>query len=69
VIAPSRLTEEASPESGLQSARRMVATVLFEHSTPPAPNVPRLPAWRAWLFVGWIVAVAVAYGAHLVGMF
>jgi hypothetical protein len=69
VIAPSRLTEETTPESGLQSARRMVATVLFEHATPLAQKAPRLAAWRAWLFVGWIVAVAVVYGAHLVGMF
>ncbi len=69
MIAPSRLTEESPPESGLQSARRMVAAVLFEHQTTPARDVPRLPAWRAWLFVGWIIAVAVVYCAHLVGLF
>jgi hypothetical protein len=69
MIAPSRLTEEVPPESGLQSARQMVAAVLFEHQTPRARNVPRLPAWRAWLFVGWILLVAGVYCAHLVGLF
>jgi hypothetical protein len=68
MIAPSRLTEEAPPESGLQSARRMVAAVLFERETSPGRDAPRLSAWRAWLFAGWIVVVAAAYCAHLAGL-
>jgi hypothetical protein len=69
MIAPLRLTEESPPSSGLQSARRMVAAALLDQNVPPAPDVPRIRPWQAWLFVGWVITVGVAYCAHLVGLF
>ncbi len=69
MIAPSRLSEEAPPPNGLQSARRMVAAALLEQNAQSAPDVPRIPAWQAWLFVGWVITVGTAYCAHLAGLF
>jgi hypothetical protein len=47
----------------------MVAAVLLERAARSERDVPRLAAWRAWLFVGWVIAVGVAYLTHLSGIF
>jgi hypothetical protein len=46
-----------------------VADTLLTPSAPPTKKIPTLPAWKAWLFAAWVIAVAAAYFAHLVGAF
>jgi len=69
MIAPCQPTTETPPRGTMPSARRLVAAVLFERPGAPDHDPPGVAAWRAWLFVGWVVVVAICYGAGLLGMF
>ena len=69
MIAPLRQTEPEPPSSGLQRARRAVATLLFERHREHSPDPPAWPGWKAWLLAGWITLVLAAYGASMLGLF
>jgi hypothetical protein len=69
MIAPLR--EPGGSNSSVESeplrvARRIVAAALLK-SEDCAP-APRIAAWKAWAFVGWLTLTALAYGASMLGI-
>lgn len=70
MIAPLRDEESpsvATPSRPLRRARRIVATALLPESDSVDGGPARIPAWQAWLLVGWMAATAAAYLAWVVG--
>jgi hypothetical protein len=67
MIAPLQTETERSPaESGrFAVARAAVAAILLGNTEAPAPPIA---AWKAWLFVGWVAFVTVAYGLLMSGL-
>lgn len=56
----------AEPHPELELARQLVAATLFPSTVEPPP--PRVPAWQAWLLVGWMAVVAGCYGCSMAGL-
>lgn len=68
MIAPRNDAPEV-PAAGLPRARHLVATMLLHRCGREAPTAgDAVPAWKAWLFAAWFIAVALAYATHLIGM-
>jgi len=69
MIAPLRDPAGSKPSvksEPLKIARRIVAAAFL-----PADESDRLPqvaAWKAWLFAGWLVLTALAYGLSMAGL-
>ena len=61
MIAPFRETESSLDESArvMARARRAVATALLRQQ-PTVRPAAKAAGWKAWLFAGWTVVVAVA---------
>ncbi len=71
MIAPIRLEDPETTENRrrMRLARRLIAaTLLPERHAGGAPGRP-IPAWQAWLFVGWVVLAATAYVARMAGLY
>lgn len=70
MIAPLRKStarESASVEDEpLEVARRIVAATLLPRTD--GDRGPRIPAWQAWLFAGWMAIAAIFYGLSMAGM-
>ncbi len=69
MIAPLR--DPSGSNSGVRSeplkvARRIVAAALL----PPGEEerAPRVASWKAWLFAGWLLLTAIAYGLSMAGI-
>ncbi|HQU42714.1 MAG TPA: hypothetical protein PK867_07870 [Pirellulales bacterium] len=43
----------------------MIAAMLLGDATMPAPPIA---AWKAWLFVAWLLATGAAYAVSMSGM-
>ena len=69
MIAPIRETEEPSRSKRLRQAHRLVAATLLDEPPYPADKGPAVPAWQAWGFAVWLVAVALICIARLAGLF
>ena len=69
MIAPIREPEAETSESRrrmLRAYRLLASTLLPEKGSAPAPAP--IPAWRAWLAVGWAAIVAGFYVASMLGL-
>ena len=67
MIAPIQQTDP--PQSpAMRRAHGMVASTLLKKQRHAADATP-VPAWRAWLFVAWVVAVTAVYAAYMIGLF
>jgi hypothetical protein len=69
LIAPLRQTEPDPPSTGLQRARRAVATLLFESDRRRPTEPPTWPRWKAWAFAAWIALLLAAYAASMLNLF
>jgi hypothetical protein len=69
LIAPLRQIDRDPPSTGLQRARRAVATLLFERNRRRPSELPTWPRWKAWLFVAWLALVLSAYAASMLNFF
>ena len=58
MIAFIRPPEQSSRSSGLQRARGLLATTLLPHESRHSDSTPPIARWKAWLFAGWLVAIA-----------
>ncbi len=69
MIAPLRQSETvvSETEHRLRQARRMIAQRLLGRDPRAEPPAPFVPAWHAWMFTIWVLAVTIAYLAALVG--
>ena len=61
-------TETVELRGRLSRARRLVASTFFQHHSEPSENAPPIPAWRAWIFAGWVVIVTGVYFATMLGV-
>jgi len=61
-------TDTAESRRRLSRARRLVAFTLFQCHSQPSENVPPIPAWRAWVFAGWVVIATGVYFATMLGV-
>ncbi len=63
MIAPLRLPDPWVPEKVrvLRKARRIVAAMLLDPPPLSVPEQPKIAAWKAWLFAGWVLSVVVIY--------
>ncbi len=71
MIAPIRLDDPETTDSRrrMRLARRLIAaTLLPERPAGGTPGRP-IPAWQAWLFVGWVVVATTVYFARMVGLY
>jgi hypothetical protein len=70
MIAPIRHTdpETAEVRRRLRLARQVVVSTLLDPQ-PKKTDGPPIPAWQAWLFAGWTVAVVAIYFASMLGWF
>ena len=70
MIAPRRQTDSDTARAGwrLRRARQIVASAFFEKHPQLAGNAPPIPAWQAWLFVGWVVITTVVYFGTMLGL-
>ena len=70
MIAPLRQTDSETTEvrRRLHRARRVIASTFLEEPLHPADKAPRIPAWQAWLFTGWVLIAAGAYLASMLGL-
>lgn len=67
MIAPIRLDPEDNPqELALREARRAVASLL-PRTGASAETTPQIPAWQAWLLVGWMAVTALAFLSIMAG--
>ncbi len=69
MIAPIRHSDPDSSEKHrlLSRARKAIASTLLE-SQPDRPlDPPPFPAWQVWLVAAWVVAVAAAIIAGMLG--
>jgi hypothetical protein len=69
MIAPIRETEEPSRSERMRQAHRLVASTLLKEPSYPADKGPAVPAWQAWTFAVWAVAVAAICIVWLAGLF
>jgi len=69
LIAPLRQTDRDPPSTGLQRARRAVATLLFERDRQRPAEPPTWPRWKAWLFAFWLALVLSAYASSMLNLF
>jgi hypothetical protein len=68
MIAPLRDpsgSESSVANEPLRVARRLVAAALLAGER--REDAPRIAAWKAWLFAGWLVLTVVAYGLSMMG--
>ena len=68
MIAPIRETEAPRRSPAIRRAYRLVAGRLLKRGAVP-DDAPPVPAWKAWLFVGWVVVVTTVYFAYMLGGF
>ena len=69
MIAPLR--DPAGSKSSVKSeplkiARRIVAAAFLPADDSDRP--PQIAAWKAWLFAGWLMLTALAYGLSMAGL-
>ncbi len=71
MIAPlDQASSEATRRRGrLHRAHRLVASTLFERPATENPDVPPIPAWKAWAFSGWVAIVTGIYLATMLEWF
>lgn len=62
-------TDTVESRRRLSRARRLVAFTFFQYHSQRGENVPPIPAWRAWIFAGWVVMVTGWYFATMLGVF
>lgn len=69
MIAPLRppLATTSEKSRPLHEAHQVVAASLLAPLPSPQVEAPPVPAWRAWIFVVWIVGVVSVYAAAMVG--
>ncbi len=68
MIAPLETKSERRPPGvspRLRAARSVIAAMLLGDATMPAPPIA---AWKAWLFVAWLLATGAAYAVSMSGM-
>ena len=65
MIAPIRETKSKKQMTGrsIGTARQWVAATLCRGRVEPMP----IAAWKAWLFLGWIIFVTYRFGASMLG--
>jgi hypothetical protein len=70
MIAPLNETGPQSPSARrhFRAARRVVASTFLSAASGPGDGAPSIPAWRAWLFAGWVLVVTAAYFAGMLGL-
>jgi len=68
MIAPYRQSDTAEVSSELRRARRHIAGTMLSEESDSVGNGPRVPAWKAWSFAAWIVAVVGVYFACMAGL-
>ena len=66
MIAFIKETEDTVQTPSMRKARRMVVDTLLE-SDHASDSTPPLKAWKAWLFMLWVMAAVVVYFACMVG--
>ena len=67
MIAPIRPCSEEEPQSlDMRDARRAAAAMLTR-ANPSDIAVPPVPAWQAWLLVGWMAITALAFLSIMAG--
>lgn len=69
MIAPLR--DPAGPKSSVRSeplkvARRIVAAAFLP--ADERDQMPQIAAWKGWLFAGWLMLTALAYGLSMAGL-
>ena len=67
MIAPLQTEADDSPAASGRwvTARAAVAAIFIHDAQAPAPPIA---AWKAWLFVGWVAFVTVAYALLMSGL-
>lgn len=69
MIAPFREVDTEIAESpGRSSGVRQIVAAMLERKRPPEDTPPPMPAWRAWMFAGWVVVVTAVYFATMMGL-
>lgn len=65
MIAPIRETKSKRRMTGgtLRTARQWVASALCRSHGEPTP----ITAWKAWLFLAWMIFVIYRYGISMLG--
>lgn len=58
MIAFIRPPEEPPRHSAPRRMRGLLAAMLLPPQTARADDAPPMVRWKAWLFAGWLVAVA-----------
>jgi hypothetical protein len=58
---PHTETRAADSDAKLRRARQFVAESLIGEDADPAPAVPAITPWKAWLMCGWLVVVVACY--------
>ena len=60
MIAPIRPYVEEETDVGMQEARRAAAALLTRENSASQTGSP-VPAWQAWLLLGWMAITAAAF--------
>ena len=66
MIAFIRPPEESPPRSRLRRMHGLLGAALLPQRTAPAGDAPPIAGWKAWLFAGWLLAVAAWAGLQAV---
>ncbi|MBU4270806.1 MAG: hypothetical protein KKE86_04200 [Planctomycetes bacterium] len=67
MIAFIRPPEESPRRSPLRRVHGLLGAALLPPRTaPPAGDAPPIAGWKAWLFAGWLLAVAAWAGLQAV---
>jgi hypothetical protein len=68
MIAPIERPKASASSPGVRRARRLVASTLMQQRPRWPECAPSVPAWQAWMFTAWVVAISAAYFAYMVGL-
>lgn len=59
MIAFVRPPKQSSRPSGLRHVRGLLPTNLLPQGLHDSDSAPPIARWKAWLFVGWLAAIAI----------
>lgn len=64
MIAPLRTEKKTRTSRRLSAAHAMIAAMFLKSQETPPP----IAAWKAWLFMAWVVLTAIAYALSMAGL-
>jgi hypothetical protein len=68
MVAPLQKPQHRKPTAAMREAYRLVARTLLPQTPRQAESLPRVAAWKAWLFAGWAAAATAVYVCYLLSV-